>query len=76
MYPPSVTVASRLLDRSVAIRQDDLLQAVFYFTTEGKGLLYLRSKKSGLFMQSLTVDYTYDLHSEVLGILQTIRPRS
>lgn len=76
LYPTAVTVSNRLLDRSVAIRQDDQLLAVFYFTVEGKGLLYLRSKKSGLLMQSLTVDYSYSLHAEVLGILQTIQPRS
>jgi hypothetical protein len=75
-YPTSVTLSNTVLDHSVAIRRGGQLEGVFYFAKVGKGLLYLKSKHSGLLMQSLTVDYEYSLHTEVLGILQTIQPRS
>lgn len=73
-YPTSVTFENTYLDRTVAFKYNDQLQAVFYFTSQGKGLLYLKNPKRGLLMQSLNVTYPYDLHSEVLGILQSIQP--
>ncbi|GAB3493792.1 hypothetical protein GCM10027341_09500 [Spirosoma knui] len=75
-YPSTVTVGSLVLDQSVAIFRDNQLQAVFYFSKkpQTQGVLYLKEAGTGVLRQSLSVSYDSALHSEVLGILQTIRP--
>ncbi|GAB3558421.1 hypothetical protein GCM10027577_49380 [Spirosoma fluminis] len=76
-YPPTLTLANTVLDQAVAIMRDNQLQAVFYFTKEPQalGVVYLKDVHGGVLKQSLSIQYTFNLHSEVLGILQTIQPR-
>ena len=77
LYPTTVLFATMTLDKSVAFKRNGQLQAVFYFIRNAKtqGVLYLADPNAGILKESVNVSYTYDLHSEVLGILQTIQPK-
>lgn len=76
-YPPTIMVDKEALDQIIEIRNNEQIQTVFYFTkkSQTQGLLYLKDPYGGSLRQSVQVSYPYNSLAEVLGILQTIRPK-
>lgn len=76
-YSSALTFDGKDLNRTVEIRNGSQLQAVFYFddNNQAQGVLYLFDPQSKLLRQSLNISYQRTRQSEVLGILQTIRPK-
>ncbi|GAB3994722.1 hypothetical protein GCM10028807_32980 [Spirosoma daeguense] len=72
--PTQIDYAKLVLDKTVTIRRDGQTQGILYYVQQqqARGQLYLRQNDQLVF--AMTLQYDFELHQEVLGILQTIRP--
>lgn len=73
--PSSIPYLRIALDRTVTFRRDGQTQGIFYYVQQPQPRGHLYLLKNGQLRYSLLVQYSADLHREVLGILQTIQPQ-
>lgn len=74
--PPSSMVYGNLtLDKTVLFRRNNQTQGILYYARQPQTRARFYLLRNGQLVYNLVVRYNFDLHREVLGILQTIQPR-
>lgn len=73
--PDTIMFSTIPLTKTVTFERNGQIQSVFYYTQQAKTFGQVYVLKNTQLRACLTVSYTYDIQSEVLGILQTIQPK-